>query len=64
MFEKYYKGALRFHKDMYFSVSIDTIHFQTRLMIETIDPESGTKIRATYILNNDDWTIVPINGGE
>ena len=64
MFEKYYKGALRFHKDMYFSVNIDTIHFRTGFMIETIDPESGTKIRATCILNKEDWSIVPINGGE
>lgn len=64
MFEEYYKGALRFHKDLYVSVNIDTKNFQTGLMIETIDPVKGKKLRATYDINNEDWSIVPINGGE
>ena len=64
MFEEYYEGALRFHKDLYFSVNINTNNLLTGLMVETIDPKSGTKIRATCFLNKKDWTIVPINGGE
>lgn len=62
--EQLYHGALRFNNDLYFSVKIDTQHFGTYLYIETIEPESGAKVGASYIVSPSDWDIKPINGGE
>ena len=58
--DEVYEGALRFNKDLWFYVKINTQTFETNLKIITVHPVLGIDIGADATLVQSDWATAPL----